>query len=117
MEKQLITALLDANVLYPAPVRDLMLHLADAGLYLPKWSDLIHDEWIKNLLSNRPDLKPSSLKAAKRAMNLAFPDADIKGFFHQMEKLQLPDNNDRHVLAAAIHAKADFILTIILHKG
>lgn len=44
-------------------------------------------------------------------MNLAFPDADIKGFFHLIEKLQLPDNNDRHVLAAAIHAKADFIIT------
>jgi predicted nucleic acid-binding protein len=111
MEKQTITALLDANVLYPAPVRDLLLHLADTGLYCPKWTDKIHDEWMQNLLLNRRDLKLSSLKAAKKAMNLAFPDADTKGFLHQIEKLQLPDNDDRHVLAAAIHAKADLIIT------
>ena len=111
MEKQTITALLDANVLYPAPIRDLLLHLADTGLYYPKWTNEIHEEWMHNLLLNPPDLKPSSLKAAKRAMNLAFPDADIKGFFHRIEELQLPDNDDRHVLAAAIQAKADFIIT------
>jgi hypothetical protein len=98
-------------VLYPAPVRDLLLHLADTGLYFPKWTDEIHKEWIQNLFANRPDLKLSSLKSAKRSMNLAFPDADIKGFFHLIEKLQLPDKNDRHILAAAIHAKADFSIT------
>jgi hypothetical protein len=82
MEKQSKSvALLDANVLYSAPIRDLLPNLADAGLYLPKWTELIHDEWIQNLLSNRPELKLHSLNAAKNAMNAAFPDADIKDFF------------------------------------
>jgi predicted nucleic acid-binding protein len=111
MEKESITALLDANVLYPAPIRDLLLHLANVHLFSPKWTELIHDEWIQNLLFNRPELKLHSLNAAKRAMNLAFPDADVKGFFIHIEKLQLPDINDRHILAAAIHAKVDFLVT------
>ncbi|MDR2206986.1 MAG: PIN domain-containing protein [Flavobacteriaceae bacterium] len=106
-----ITALLDANTLYPAPVRDLLLHLADVGLFFPKWTEQIHDEWMRNLLLNRPELQLKNLNAAKRAMNSAFPDADVKNFHSLIEKIQLPDADDRHILAAAIHAKADFIIT------
>lgn len=51
-----LVALLDACVLYPAPIRDLLLHLADANLYKPKWTDRIHEEWTRNLLLNRTDL-------------------------------------------------------------
>lgn len=50
-------AVLDANVLYPAPVRDILLHIAAKGLYQPKWSKEIQDEWLRNLMANRPDLK------------------------------------------------------------
>ena len=57
-----LIAVLDANVLYPAPVRDILLHLADVKLFQPKWTDLIHDEWIRNVLINRPDIKSESLK-------------------------------------------------------
>lgn len=46
------TVVLDACVLYPAPVRDILLSLADVGLFKPKWTDQIQDEWIKNLLKN-----------------------------------------------------------------
>lgn len=112
MKKRSLSALLDANVLYPAPIRDLLLHLADAGLYLPKWTELIHDEWIQNLLINRPELQLHNLTITKRAMNLAFPDADVKGFHKHIKKLQLPDVDDRHVLAAAIQAKVDFLVTV-----
>ena len=49
-------ALLDANVLYPAGVRDILLRLADRGLFRPLWTAQIHDEWIRNLLSDRPEL-------------------------------------------------------------
>ena len=48
------TALLDANVLYPAPVRDLLLQLAVTDLYKAKWSADIHREWVENLLANEP---------------------------------------------------------------
>lgn len=110
-EMQTITALLDANTLYPAPVRDLLLHLADLGLFASKWTELIHDEWIRNLLSNRPELKLKNLHATKQAMNLAFPDANVKGFHSLIAKLALPDADDKHVLAAAIHGKANCIVT------
>ena len=54
------TALYDANVLYSAPLRDLLMRLAMTGLYRAKWTEEIHAEWMRNLLFNRPDLKPES---------------------------------------------------------
>ena len=51
-----LTALLDANVLYPASLRDFLLRLADQYLYFPLWSATIHQEWIASLLADRPDL-------------------------------------------------------------
>ena len=44
------TALLDANVLYPAPVGDLLLQLAVSDLYKARWTSDIHREWIENLI-------------------------------------------------------------------
>ena len=49
-------AILDACVIYPAPIRDILLNLADLEIYAPKWSEIIQEEWIRNLLKNRPDL-------------------------------------------------------------
>ncbi len=109
-----ISALLDACVLYPARLRDLLLSLAVADLFQPKWSEMIHEEWITNLLANRPDLTRGQLQAAGDAMNGAFPDASVRGFEPLMPTLVLPDRDDRHVLAAALHARADLIVTINL---
>ena len=58
-------AVLDACVLYPAPIRDLLLHLATLGLYTPKWTEIIHDEWTRNLLKNRQDLTAKQLQKTK----------------------------------------------------
>ena len=74
------SAVLDANVLFPAPVRDLLLRLAELDLYRPKWTEEIHDEWIRNLLLKRPDIKRESLDSAKKAMNSAFPDANVSAY-------------------------------------
>jgi len=65
-------AVLDACVLYPAPVRDLLLNLADYELFTPKWTDKIQEEWTRNLLLNRPDLTATQLHRAVNAMNNAF---------------------------------------------
>lgn len=104
-------AVLDACVLYPAPVRDLLLSLADNGLYKPKWSTEIQDEWSRNLLLNRPDLKKGQLQLTIEAMNIAFPDSNVDKYGSLISGITLPDPNDRHVVAAAIRSKADVIVT------
>ena len=105
------TALLDANVLYPAPLRDYLLCLAELDLYKPKWTYQIHDEWIRNLLLNRPELKKETLERTKSAMDSAFPDANVENYEDLIVGIRLPDLDDRHVLASAIKGKADVIVT------
>lgn len=75
------------------------------------WSDDIHEEWIRSLLKKRPDLKRESLERTRRAMNSAVPTALITGYHARIESLNLPDPNDRHVLAVAIHIGASCIVT------
>ena len=111
---QIITALLDANVLYPAPLRDYLLHLASLGVFEPIWTAAIQNEWIRNLLKARPDINRVALQATQRAMNIAFPGSSISGYESLINSLSLPDPNDRHVLAAAITGKAQVIVTINL---
>lgn len=108
------TAILDANVLYPAPLRDFLLTLADVNLYRPKWSQTIQGEWVRNLLLKRPDLNHKSLQRTCDAMNAAFPDATVTNYSEIMSGLILPDFDDRHVLAAAIKCNADVIVTFNL---
>ena len=96
----------DACVLYPAPLRDLLLHLARTGLFAARWTDEIQQEWSRNLLKTRPELA-DKLPRTIALMNLAVPDAVVTGHEALVEGLQLPDASDRHVLAAAIRAGAE----------
>src|SRR5260370_9234777 len=105
------TAILDANVLYPAPLRDYLLNLAAIELFKPKWTDAIQDEWIRNLLLKRPDLKRQDLVKTRKAMDNAFPDANTTNYQELVSGLSLPDPDDKHVLAAAIVANAEIIVT------
>ncbi|CAM3143580.1 Putative ribonuclease VapC50 [Klebsiella spallanzanii] len=104
--------ILDACVLYPARLRDLLMHLGIAGLYQPKWSRCIQDEWRRNLIANRPEILPEALQNTVNMMNSALPDANVTGYKGLINDLDLPDPNDRHVLAAAIRAKAEIIVTL-----
>src|SRR5579863_9090922 len=108
------TALYDACVLYPAPLRDLLMHLAMADLFRARWTDRIHDEWIRSVLANRPDLRREQLERTRRLMNAHILDCVVTGYEHLIDRLKLPDPNDRHVLAAAIRAGADVIVTMNL---
>ena len=67
------TAVLDANVLYGACMRDFLLRLADHGLFIPLWSAHIHCEWVRNLLADRQDLTPDKLERIRRTMDTHFP--------------------------------------------
>lgn len=112
MEHSPYPVVLDACVLYPARLRDLLMHLGIAGLYQPKWSAEIHREWCRNLLMNRPDITQAALTRTVELMERALPDARVVGFETLIEGLTLPDENDRHVLAVALRAKAEVIVTL-----
>lgn len=103
----------DACVLYPAPLRDLLLEIAFSDLVTAKWTDAIHDEWIRNLLINRPELE-GKLTKTRALMNQAVPDALVENYEHLTRGLNLPDENDKHVLAAAIKCSAQRIVTFNL---
>jgi predicted nucleic acid-binding protein len=105
------TGFLDACILYPAPLRDLLLELALADLYRAKWSDAVHEEWITALLANRHDLTRVQLERTRDLMNLHVRDALVLDFEPLIDALDLPDPKDRHVLAAAIKGRADVIVT------
>jgi hypothetical protein len=107
-------ALLDANILYPAPIRDYMLRLAGLNLFKPKWTNEIQEEWIRSLLRNRPDLNRLSLELTRDAMNSAFPDATIEDYEELITSISLPDLKDRHILASAIKGNVDVLVTFNL---
>ena len=109
-----LIAFCDANVLYPAELRNFLMHLALAGLFRAKWSAAVHDEWISNLLKNRPDLSREKLARTRQLMDKAMLDALVEGYEDLIPSLSLPDKNDRHVLAAAIRGEAQVIVTMNL---
>lgn len=108
------TALFDANVLYPSELRNFLMHLALTGLFRAKWTAEIHEEWITALLKKRPDLSREKLERTRELMDKHAIDALVTGYEDLIPSLQLPDPNDRHVLAAAIRARADVIVTVNL---
>lgn len=104
-------ALLDANALYPARLRDLLIRLDIAGLYQARWSEHILDECFENILDNRPDLTDEQLGRTRRLMNAALPDAIVVDYEDLIEEQALPDPDDHHVLAAALAAGATLLVT------
>ena len=108
------TAFYDANVLYPAELRNLLMHLALIGLFRAKWSADVHEEWISSLLKKRRDLTRDKLERTRMLMDQHAVDTLVTGYEDLIPGLQLPDPDDRHVLAAAIRGHADVIVTINL---
>jgi len=109
------TAIYDACVLYPAPLRDFLLRLAMTELYRARWTDHIHDEWIGGVLGNRQDITAEQLERTRQLMNQAVPDCLVTGYEELIDSLELPDPDDRHVLAAAIRCQAGVIVTFNLN--
>ena len=103
--------LFDACTLYSAPIRDIIIEFALADLYRAKWSNQIHEEWIRNLITNRPDIAREKLDKTRLLVIDSVEDSLVEGYESLIENLKLPDPNDRHVLAAAIKAQAQIIVT------
>ena len=83
-------AVLDANVLFPQYLCDLMLSLAETELFQPRWSDFIHDEWMRNLFKTFPELEISRIKRRREMMDRAFPDASVS-FAVSSDKIPLDE--------------------------
>lgn len=92
-------------------MRDLLIRIAQARLVQAKWTDRILDEVFENLLASRPDLVPAALARTRALMTCAVRDCLITGYEPLIDGLDLPDPDDRHVLAAAIKARAQVIVT------
>lgn len=105
------TVILDSNILYPAPVRDLFLELALTDLFRAKWSNLIHEEWIRSVLRDRKDISRERLERTRDMMNSHVRDCLVSGFEHLIPTIKLKDPDDCHVVAAAVIGRADLIVT------
>ena len=80
-------AVYDACVLYPAPLRDLLIRLAQTGHFRARWTDRIHDEWLRNLKRNRPDLPDQALDRTRRLIDEAV--ADVRTFAWELLRVDL----------------------------
>jgi hypothetical protein len=111
MADALVSAVLDANVLYPQFLRDVLLRLAIGGTYAPLWSDRIQDEWTRSLLRDRPDLSPDAVARTRRLMDVAFPQASVRPRSDLSHLFPAVDAKDRHVAAIAAAGGATVIVT------
>jgi hypothetical protein len=99
---------------YPAPLRDLLMHVAVTDLFRARWSDDIHDEWIGSVLRDRPDLAAAQLRRTRELMDAHVRDGLVRDYESLIPALTLPDPGDRHVLAAAIRCGAHVVVTFNL---
>jgi hypothetical protein len=109
-----VLAFLDANILYPAFLRNVFMYLALRGLYRARWSARVHDEWSTSVLAKRTDLTRAALERTRSLMDAHIQDALVQGYEGLEATLHLPDPDDRHILAAAIHCGATAIITFNL---
>ncbi|MHA7817961.1 MAG: PIN domain-containing protein [Pseudohaliea sp.] len=107
------TVVYDACVLYPAPLRDVLLRLALTDLFKAHWTDRIHDEWIAALVRQGIQQR-EKLEQVRALMDAHVRDALVTGYEPLIDTLDLPDPDDRHVLAAAIRCNADAIVSFNL---
>jgi predicted nucleic acid-binding protein len=107
-------AVFDANIMFSASLRDFLMWLGIEGACRPIWTETIHGEWMENVLLKRAGTLRSSLERTRDLMNATLPGALVTNYESLIPTLTLPDENDRHVLAAAIHGGANSIVTFNL---
>lgn len=107
------SVVIDANVLFSPTLRDAMMRLAMTDLFKARWTDKIHQEWVDAVVTKQ-GVDRIKAEAVRDLMDLHALDAKIDGYEELIPSLSLPDPDDRHVLAAAIRANADAIVTFNL---
>lgn len=100
----------DANILYPVLLRDLMLRLAGSNLFQARWTEEILKETVRSITQNRPELKKHIIRTFSN-MTQTMRKELVSDYEYIIPELQLPDPDDRHVLAAAIRCEAHTIVT------
>ncbi|HZO89787.1 MAG TPA: PIN domain-containing protein [Chthonomonadaceae bacterium] len=110
----MINVVLDACVLYPPALRDLFMWLAVGVVYQPHWTEEIHAEGMRNVLADNPEITSAQLERTRKLMDAINEESLVTGYDKHLSSLTLPDPDDRHVLAAAIEAKASVIVTFNL---
>jgi len=102
----------DADALYPNTLRDLLIRIAQLPhLVQAKWTDQILDEMVRALQKNQPDISDEKVGRLRQLMNAAVRDCLVTDYEPLIPGLELPDPDDRHVLAAAIKITAQVIVT------
>jgi hypothetical protein len=109
-----VRAVLDACVLYSAALRDLFMRLTVIFAFQPVWTETIQDEWMRHVLINRPDLTRAQIERTQVLMERYGRDWQAPGYEQYLPVVTLPDENDRHVVAAAIAGDAPVIVTFNL---
>jgi predicted nucleic acid-binding protein len=111
------SALLDTCVLVPSVKRDVLLEIAERTVYRPLWSSEILGELsraihtIRSVRGDAPQVTETYVRRLTMQMAVAFPDALVAGWERLVNTIDLPDPNDRHVVAAAVAGRADVIVT------
>jgi hypothetical protein len=103
-------AVIDSCVIFAEMIRNLLLNLAEVGLFRAKWTADIHNEWM-NAIEKELGIERSKLERLQYLIDKALPDAMVTGYESLITKLELPDLKDKHVLAAAIKCSAGIIIT------
>ena len=115
------SAVLDACVLVPSTLRDVLLEIAVRQVYRPLWSEKIEEEVERTVLrlharrSRDEEESRGYVKRLRRRMNLALPDAQVQGWETLLPLVpSMSDPGDRHVVATALMGRADVIVTFNL---
>lgn len=103
--------LIDACVLYPTVMREVVLGCAAQGLFEPRWSPRILEEWARAARKIGPEGETIA-RGEIAAITAGFPRAMVHIPQGIEARLWLPDPNDVHVLAAAVGCSADAIMTV-----
>lgn len=108
------SALYDACVLFPANLRSLLMWLAVENVFRAKWSNDIHEEWMRNAVATYQGFTREKAEKVRDLMNKHVEECLVTDYQSLLSSLVLPDPDDRHVLAAAIVGRADVIVTFNL---